>query len=132
MYKEILISIIIVLVITIGDYMTQGYTDKSMTELQKELSSFETKVKENLYQEEKRQELEQDLKNIHQNWDEMYQILAYFIEHDELEKVETELTDIKGKIEVGLNEESIAEIQKCNFILEHIKDKERLMIQNIF
>lgn len=132
MYKEIVISILIVITIVLGDYFTQGYTEKSMTELQQELAIFQNMVKEKIQNSENTEDLNQKLEEIHKQWDEMYTKLAYYIEHDELEKIETELMEMKGKIQIKLYEETVPEIEKSIFILQHIKDKERLMIQNIF
>lgn len=65
-------------------------------------------------------------------WQEKHDKLAYFIEHDELEKVETELIVIKSYIETEDYEESISELDKGVFILKHIEDKYAFNLQNVF
>lgn len=65
-------------------------------------------------------------------WQEKHDKLAYFIEHDELEKVETELVAIKSSIETEDYEESISELDKSVFILKHIEDKYDFNMQNVF
>lgn len=130
MYKEIIITIIVVTLISVGDFLTQGYAQKSIDEISTELQQ----LRENLIEDEPKDQnkLQEKIASIYDNWEKMYQKLAYFIEHDELEKVETQLTSIKGNIEVAELEQSVPELDKCVFILEHIKNKEKLMIQNIF
>lgn len=129
MYKEIIISVIVVAVIVVGNILTQGYTRKSAEETNKQLEE----LRQDLRKEEKEGEkLQKTIGRIHQEWDNRYSILAYFIEHDELEKVETQLTAVKANIEIEEYEQSIPELDKCIYLLNHVKDKEALMIQNIF
>lgn len=130
MYKEIIISVIIVILISVGDFLTQGYTERSIEEISNELQQ----LRGNLMEEKQidQDKLQEKISTIYDNWEKMHQKLAYFIEHDELEKVETQLTSIKGNIEVAELEQSVPELDKCVFILKHIKNKEKLMIQNIF
>lgn len=130
MYKEIVITIIIVILISVGDFLTQGYTERSIEEISNELQQ----LRGNLIEGEgtDQNKLQEEISTIYDNWEKMHQKLAYFIEHDELEKVETQLTSIKGNIEVAELEQSVPELDKGVFILKHIKNKEKLMIQNIF
>ena len=58
--------------------------------------------------------------------------LAYFIEHDELEKVETDLVSIKSYIETQEYEQAVGELDKGAFVLKHIEDKYAFNLQNIF
>lgn len=132
MYKEILISIIIAIAITIGDFLTQGYARKSIAELSSDLNNLRADIKDQVEDTNENKPIVGTLEKLHGKWDDRYKKMAYFIEHDELEKVETQLTAMKGFVEMKKYEESVPELDKCIYILEHIKDKERLMIQNIF
>ena len=51
-------------------------------------------------EEQNEEKLNNQIENIVNNWNEKHKKLAYYIEHDELEKVETELVYLKGNIEV--------------------------------
>ena len=66
------------------------------------------------------------------DWREIYNKLAYFIEHDELEKVETELTSLESYIKTEEYKHGVPELEKGIFILNHIKEKFKLDIKNIF
>lgn len=131
MYKELMISIVIIVAIIIGNIVTQGYTKKTVEVTNQELG----KLREQLMKEEneiEEEEIKKNAEGIHEEWQKRYKTLAYFIEHDELEKVETQLTSIKANIEVKEYEQTIPELDKCTYLLNHVKDKEALMIQNIF
>ena len=90
-------------------------------------------LKKNMISEEQDEEdLNNQIEDIVNNWNERHKKLAYYIEHDELEKVETELVSLKGNIEVKEYEQGIPNLNNCIFILEHIKEKTALQIKNIF
>ncbi len=129
MLKETIICIIIVIAIFFGDKATQNYTKETVSDLSNGLTS----LRENLRQEKIEQEkLQKEIEDIYRKWEERHDKLAYFIEHDELEKVETEFVAIKGYIETEDYEESISELDKSVFILEHIEDKYAFNLQNVF
>ena len=129
MYKELVISIIIVIAIVVGNIVTHNYTKDSVAMLNDELNT----LRQILLKEEKKQDLlNKQVIEIEEKWSEKHKVLAYYTEHDELEKVETQITAVKGNIEVEEYEQCIPELDKCIFILNHIKDKDSLMIQNIF
>lgn len=129
MYKEILIIIIIILVILSLNIITQNYTKDSVAILSENL----IRMKEDFLQEEKSQEkLNQDIANTFQEWDKRHDTLAYYIEHDELEKVETDLTMVRSNIETGEYEQGVEHLDSCIFLLEHIQDKEAFNLKNIF
>lgn len=131
MTKELIICIIIVILIFLGNAVTQNYTNASVTEttenlneLRKEISKEENEIDS--------ETAKQKVDEIHEKWDSKYEKLAYYIEHDELEKVETELTGLRGYIEKEEYAEAIPELDKSVYILEHIKNKTALNLKNIF
>ncbi|MCI8616907.1 MAG: DUF4363 family protein [Clostridia bacterium] len=131
MTKELIICIIIISVIFIGNFLTENYTKDSiiettsnLEELRKEITKDEEEINFDI--------AKQKIDNVHEKWDARYAKLAYYIEHDELEKVETELRGLKGYIEKEEHTEALAELDKSIFILEHIKEKTSLNLKNIF
>ena len=132
MYKEIIISIIILIGIITLDQITQRYTKESMESFSEKLSIMQEDLKEEIEKEKEEKNLEEEVKKLEIDWEEIYGKLAYFIEHDELEKIETQLKELKGNVEVKQYAEALPGIEKCKFILEHIKQKDAIHIQNIF
>lgn len=74
----------------------------------------------------------EEAEKIYEQWETRHEKLAYYIEHDELEKVETQLITIKSNIETQNYEELISGIDESIFILKHIEDKYGFNLQNIF
>ena len=129
MYKEVIISIIIVITIITGNVLTRNYTKSSIDRMNEELAQ----MREELIKEERKdQKLVEQMSQLDKKWQELSGKLAYYIEHDELEKVQTELVALKANIDTQEYETGIENLDRCKFILDHIKDKEALKIKNIF
>ena len=129
MKKELIICSCIVIAIVIANILTQGYTKEVVVYMDQELQNLKEELLEEVVNQEK---VAGKITNIREEWEQSYQKLAYFIEHDELEKVETELSSLQANIEVKEYKQGIPDLQKCIFILNHIKDKSSLQIKNIF
>lgn len=129
MYKEIIICSIVIIIVVGLNILTENYTKESVALMTDNLEN----LKENMISEEQKgEDINKQIDDILNNWNERHKKLAYYIEHDELEKVETELVLLKGNIEVQEYEQGIPNLSNCIFILEHIKEKTALQIKNIF
>ena len=58
--------------------------------------------------------------------------MAIFIEHEELEKTETSLAGLKSYTEMEEYADAVEELDKMNFLMEHIEDKNKFILRNIF
>lgn len=127
MYKEMVISIILVILIIIGDSVTQNYTKNTVNSLTDTLEnlkqSINVKSKENI---------EKEVDEFELKWKNVYVKLAYYIEHDELEKVETNFVACKSLVLNNEYEQALSELEKTKFVLDHITDKYMFNLVNIF
>lgn len=129
MRKEWIICGIVIFLVAITNIITQNYTNQSVETTNQKLEN----LKEKLMKEEvERQEVEKEMQNVMEHWKKRYETLAYYIEHDELEKVETELTSLKANIQIEQYEEGVPDLERSIFILNHIKEKFKLNIKNVF
>ena len=129
MYKEIIISIIIIVSIFLLDYITQKYTDYAINEAIDNLNEIKESIKkENINNEDVLENMEKEYKR----WLEHHKRLAFYIEHNELEKVETNFIAGKSFIETAKYEDATSEIEKTIFVLQHINDKYSVNLENIF
>ena len=131
MQKEVIVCIFIIVLIIVGNVVTQNYTVKSVESLADQLSD----LKSDIFKEEEnieRDSIKDKIKQIEDNWESRHDKLAYYIEHDELEKVETNLTSLRSFIEANENSEAVSELDKTIFVLKHIEDKYAFNLQNIF
>lgn len=129
MTKEITICIIIVVLIFVGDMVTQKYTNDSISEASINLNQIRDKL---IIEDAEFNMLKEEISEVQNDWNKRHKKLAYYIEHDELEKVETNLSALKAYIEIEKNEEAVVELDKTVYILEHIKHKNVFNLENIF
>lgn len=129
MYKELIISIVILVLIFSLDYFTQKYTDNAVKEISDEVSKIQEEIKKEEIDNEK---AKKDINRIYEKWLKKHDTLAYFIEHNELEKVETEFTAGKSYIESKQYYDALCDLEKTVFILEHINEKYSFNLENIF
>ena len=129
MYKELIISIIIVVCVIGFNTITQNYTKESLNTMKQDLSEVREEITQENFDKEK---IDSAMKKATDNWESRQNKLAYYLEHDELEKVETRLTELKSNIEMEEIEQAVAELDACSFVLEHIEDKESFKLKNIF
>ena len=76
--------------------------------------------------------IESKVKEVRDDWENRHDKLAYYIEHDELEKVETNLVALNGFIESSKYSDAISELDKSVFVLKHIEDKYAFNLENVF
>lgn len=129
MHKELIICIIIILIVVTTNAIIQNYTKDSVKVMDENLDKLEQALKKDEKDEE---ELQKNLEMVMEKWRERYEVLAFFIEHDELEKVETELTSLNAEIGVEEYEQAVSSLERSIFILNHIKEKFKLNMKNIF
>ena len=76
--------------------------------------------------------LKEQIKEIRDDWNERHKKLAIYIEHDELEKIETNLASLNGYLDMEEYGDSMAQLEASVYVLEHIKNKTTLSMINIF
>ena len=134
MKKEIIICIIVVIAIVLGNVITQNYTNESVKILSDELDELKINLNNKLEKQEEKpkEELSKKIEKITNDWELRHDKLAYYIEHNELEKVEDNLTSLNSLISTEKYAEAIKELDKSIFILKHIEEKYAFNLENIF
>ena len=129
MNKEIIICLFIVFFIIFISVITEKYSDYTIDTLNSTLNGFKYYLlNENINDDE----IKNKINEIMKMWKDKYEILSYYIEHDELEKVETELTELSSSLDTKQYEDGVGNIDRCIFILNHIKNKYIFELKNIF
>ena len=129
MKKEIIITLSMLVLITMLNCITQNYTKISVNLLNNKLEEIKQEI---MKQEPKEDIVKAKIDELETLWKQRENKLAYYIEHDELEKVESKISLIKGNIESTSYEETIPDIEDASFILRHIEEKYKFIIKNVF
>lgn len=127
MLKEVIICLVIIVGIVGLEIYTQNFTEQTV----KEITDIFSKIEDNM----KKQDIEQrdkEVERIENNWEEKQKKLAYYIEHDELEKVHTAIVTMKSFIETDNFSNAMAALEEGKFVIEHIQEKNAFNLQNIF
>ena len=127
MYKEFIIIVVVIALVVGLDIITNNYTKDTVNIMSNELEV----LKEHILKEDK-EKAEVQMKNVNDKWEERYNVLAFYIEHDELEKVKTQLTGLSADLSVEEYKHCIVELETAKFILDHIKEKEEFHLRSIF
>ena len=127
MYKEIIISIGIVVLVILGDVITQNYTKKTVQELTFKLEELKQNLKNN-----NSNYIITNIEELNQNIERVHSKLAYYLEHDELEKAETYFTSCKSYVDSKKYDLAMQEAEKTIYVLNHITDKYSFNLENIF
>lgn len=69
---------------------------------------------------------------IYEKWEEMDKTWSVLVLHDELDTIEISITKMKAQIKGGELEESLEELETTKFLINHIMEKEKLNLKNIF
>ena len=134
MKKEIIIVSIIVILTIIFNIITQNYTNKMVNLFANKLDDISKLANEEFENNStsKEEEISNRAESLTDEWAKKSSFLAFYIEHDELEKVDTSIVTLKEYLKIGKYEEAIPELKKCEFLLNHIKEKETLKTINLF
>lgn len=133
MKKEIIIVIIIIITIVTLHIYSQNYTKKSIGVMYGKLDEIENIAKQlDETGEGNKEELYKKIDDMQNEWSSINRKMALYIEHDELEKVNSSIILMKGYIQMEDYSQGIPELENCEYILYHIQDKQSLKITNLF
>lgn len=132
MQKEMIIVAVIIVVVVVVNITTDKYTKKCVSEINMKLEEIYDMANASLEEEKENNQIIEKMDALREEWSNFSKKLAFYIEHDEIEKVDTSIVEINEYIKLGLYDEAIPEIRKCSFILEHIKNKGELQVINLF
>lgn len=129
MHKELIISIFIVLGIFGLNKITQDNTDYTVDTITNQLEVLRQDI---LKKEPEKEMATEHADNAYEMWEELDDKMAYYIEHNELEKVKTTLTSIRSFVEVEEYTQAVESIDRCIYVLEKIDEREKVTLDNIF
>lgn len=129
--RDVIIIISIILIIIFADLYMQNYLTKTTEELSAELINLREKAI-NTKENNKRDEIIVLANKVEQKWQEISNGWSIIIVHQEIDNLEQAFTRAKSSIENGDLDEAIPEIEEAIFFTNHICDREKLSIKNIF
>lgn len=129
MKKEFVIGFIIIFIIIILDIIFKNYTLRVFNSLNKSFDDLNTNI--SLIDDSKNIKALENIKEINNIWEKNFNKLSCFLEHDELEKIKTQIVIIESAIKVNDYECAFEEVSQAKYLLDHLKDKQSFKIENI-
>lgn len=126
MRESIIIIAVLVLVIA-GSVFSEKYLEKTSNSLIDELVSLDQKIDSVPNSEQ----LNKDVEEIDKKWQDIKEVWATFVDHDEIDKIELALIEAKGFISEDNKIDSKVQIEKAQFLLNHIPERQKLKLKNI-
>lgn len=126
--KELIIIFIILIIIIGGALYTNNYIDESSEQLVSKLKN----LKKNVQQNEEINNLKKKVEKIYNEWESTEEKWALIVSHFELDMIETGFVRLKAQIEEEELERSVEEIDATIFLVNHISEKEKFCLKNIF
>lgn len=126
-WKEYSIILAILLIVFVIDYSTDKNLGASVNWMREGIVSIENKCKEN-----EEEEAQNEFYELEQRWKEEQEMLALFVEHNELEKISGDIVLIQSNFDTNDTDELFQNIADLKFMLEHIEEKNKLKLKNIF
>lgn len=125
--KEYFIIIIILVIIFFIENITSRKLGEDVGWMKNEIVGIENKIDE-----EKINEANEKFEYMKKEWEKNTEILALFVEHNELEKIDKDIVIIAANFKEEKSDDLIENISDLKFMLEHIEEKNKLKLKNIF
>lgn len=129
--RETIIIIAIILIILGGDIWTKKYLDKTSAEIVEQLKNLKEKTQSAKISGD-RTEIKEKLKEIESKWEGINETWSIIAVHQELDNIEQAFTKAKSNINDGNLETALQEIETTIFFVEHVNEREKLNLKNIF
>lgn len=127
MKKEIIISVLILLIVVTLNTVTQGYTKNATDEISEDLN----KIRKELIEEETK-DSKINIEEVTKKWEDREEKMVLYTEHGDLEKVGMYILEAKSHIETEEYNMAVESIDTCMFVIDHIKEKYKFSLKNIF
>ena len=125
MKKELIICLVIVVGIIVGDVFLQKYTNNALDCINEKLLALRAEIKQT-------DDIDMSkINEIDEEWEKNFQIFTCYLEHDELEKIKTQLVIIASGMEMNDRDYVFEEIDRAMYIIDHIESKQMLKLDNI-
>lgn len=127
--KEFTIIFIILIIIVGGAIYTNNYLNDSSQKMVSMLEDLKQKVG---HKENNMEELKTEVEKVYNEWENTEKKWAFIVLHSELDLIETSFVKMKAQIEEGELKKSMEEIETSIFLVNHISEKEKFCLKNIF
>jgi hypothetical protein len=125
--KNVVISLIMLIIMVIGITFSLKYLNKVSHDLGKLNDEIEQYITEDNWDKAYKSSIDYTEK-----WENYSKKVKLFIDHQEMDKIEIELFKLPQYIKEMTKDESLASVHVLKSLVDHISELEKVNIQNIF
>lgn len=129
--REWIIIIVIILIITFGNFITDKYLEGTTNELINELKDLKQKTIE-INENDDRLQIKNKMAELEEKWNKTNKMISIVVMHQEINNVEEALTKARTSINYGELKDAIVELETAIFFADNIKEREKVNLKNIF
>lgn len=129
--REWIIIIVIILIITFGNFITDKYLEGTTNELINELKDLKQKTIE-INENDDRLQIKNKMAELEEKWNKTNKMISIVVMHQEINNVEEALTKARTSINYGELKDAIVELETAIFLADNIKEREKVNLKNIF
>ena len=123
--KEIILLVIIFSLITLLEMITEKNLNDNLKEINNMLNKIENEIRLSEYKED-------DAKEIFYVWKKIYDVLALYIKHDDLDYITIEIVKLKINIQNKNKNQCLKNIEEIKFLVDNLNQKNKFDLKNIF
>ena len=127
--KQIIIMIIILIIIFSASLYIQNFLKDTSMPLVSKLEDIKNEVQNGNIEDK---EVKEKSEEVYKEWEDISEKWAIVVLHDEMDLIEMSLIKMQANVEMGNAVDSIQELETSIFLLEHIEEKEKTSLKNIF
>lgn len=120
--KESIGILIIVLFVIFIEIITENITNKSLDKINLKIQSLENS----------NNDIQKEVEEFSKVWEKEEKKLSCYMEHNELEEISKNVNNLVFLVQNKKMENIKEKINEIEFKMEHIKNKQRLKLENIF
>ena len=124
---KVIVIIVFMIVILVLNWLVGSYTDKAINNMEAGVAQLKKTLLAGNYEESKKQS-----EKLRDNWNEYENKFAYFMDHEEIEKLIVKVAAIAENASNKEYELALEDSIETKFLLEHVKDKLKWKLNNVF
>ncbi|MFL0246519.1 DUF4363 family protein [Candidatus Clostridium stratigraminis] len=125
--RNVAISVVIFIIMILAMTISLSYLNKITNNLENLNMQIETYINDRNWD-----EANKAATDFSEKWDKYTNIIKLFVNHQELDNIEIELSKLTQFVREKTPDESLANVHTLDFLLNHITNLEKINLQNIF
>lgn len=124
--RVVVFTLIILAVFVISTFILNQYIDHSCDRLLENINGLHSSIEKNSWHNAKKQ-----LVDLKEEWESVKKRWQLFLEHYEMDAIDITIARLDQYVDIEERALSLGEVAEFRLLISHIKDKERLKLENI-